>query len=256
MLMLLPPSEGKSGPRRGRPVDLGGLVLPELTAHRQRMLDALVLLCSHDPEQAADVLGLGPTQAGDVARNAALAVAPAAAARTVYSGVLFDALGLGDLPPAASRRSTRSVLVFSALFGVLRPTDRIPAYRLSGTVRLPGIGSTARFWRAPLQQALAARTSDELVIDLRSGTYRPMWAPDRCGQVETVRVRVVSDTHGRRSAVSHHNKATKGHLARALLLAPGQPRSRSDLMDLLHDLGWRPAPGPTADVVDVLEQPG
>lgn len=256
MLMLLPPSEGKSGPRRGRAVDLGGLVLPELTAQRQRMLDTLVSFCSHDPERATDVLGLGPTQAEHVARNAALRAAPAAAARTVYSGVLFDALGLGDLPAAASRRSTRSVLIFSALFGVLRPTDRIPAYRLSGTARLPGIGSTAMFWRAPLQQALAVRTREELVIDLRSGTYRPMWAPDRSRQTGTVRVRVVSDTHGRRTAVSHHSKATKGRLARALLLAPAQPRTRSDLMDLLRDLGWQPAPGPTADVVDVLEQPG
>jgi cytoplasmic iron level regulating protein YaaA (DUF328/UPF0246 family) len=255
MLILLPPSEGKSAPRRGRPLDLGGLVLPELTAQRQRLLDTLVSLCSHDPGHATGVLRLGPTQADDVARNAALRAAPTAAARAVYSGVLFDALGLDDLPAAAARRSTRSVLLFSALFGVLRPTDRIPAYRLSGTVRLPGVGPTTRFWRAPLQQALADRIDGHLVVDLRSGTYLPMWAPDRSRQATTVRVRVVRDANAHRVAVSHHNKVTKGRLARTLLVAREQPRTRSDLMDLLHDLGWQPAPGPTADVVDVLEQP-
>ena len=41
MLVLLPPSEGKTPPRRGRPVDLAALSHPELTAAREAVLRAL-----------------------------------------------------------------------------------------------------------------------------------------------------------------------------------------------------------------------
>ena len=42
MLILLPPSEGKTTPRRGKPLDLGGLSFPELEPHRAEVLDAFV----------------------------------------------------------------------------------------------------------------------------------------------------------------------------------------------------------------------
>ena len=51
MLILLPPSEGKTAPRRGKPLDLAELSFPELTETRDLLLTALVDLCAgeHDP---------------------------------------------------------------------------------------------------------------------------------------------------------------------------------------------------------------
>ena len=41
MLILLPPSEGKTAPRRGKPLDLAALTCPELTDARRAVIDAL-----------------------------------------------------------------------------------------------------------------------------------------------------------------------------------------------------------------------
>ena len=75
MLILLPPSEGKAPAVRGAPLDLATLSLPELTAARERVLDAL-LVASARPD-AAMVLGLGPGQADELQRNARLRTGPA-----------------------------------------------------------------------------------------------------------------------------------------------------------------------------------
>jgi cytoplasmic iron level regulating protein YaaA (DUF328/UPF0246 family) len=252
VLILLPPSEGKHAPLRGKPLDLEALSSPDLTRHRSAVLDSLVALCAGPPQTASSVLGTGPTLAGELARNASLASAPTAAARSVYSGVLYDALGLADLPSAAARRATRSVLIFSALFGALRTTDRIAAYRLSGGVDLPGIGRVASSWSAPLSSVVPDLAGHGMVIDLRSGTYMPMWRPRGDLASRTVRIRVVADVDGQRLAVTHQNKVTKGRLARSLLLSSERPRSRDDLADHLGDLGWtvvRSADGRGLDVL-------
>ncbi|MBW9206369.1 peroxide stress protein YaaA [Mumia sp. zg.B53] len=237
MLVLLPPSEGKSVPRRGRPLDLSTLSFPTLTPTRRRIADTLVDLCTRDPARAAAVLGLGPTQADALARDASLWTEPTARADSVYDGVLYAALDLGTLDPAARRRASRSLAFASALFGLVRPTDRIPAYRLSGNVTLPGLGTIASQWRDELGPVVADTLGSGLLIDLRSSTYAALWRPD--GPKDRVAtVRVLHESNGRRSVVSHFNKATKGRIVRALLREGASPATVSALAADLRDLGW------------------
>ncbi|MFC6851562.1 YaaA family protein [Aquipuribacter hungaricus] len=153
MLLLLPPSEGKTpAPRGARPLDLHGLSRPGLTAAREQVLDALAAV-SAGPD-AMRVLGVGPSLAAEVARNTRLRTAPATDMSRVYSGVLFAALGLADLDATARRRARAHVVVVSALWGALSPGDRVPAYRLAMGTTLPGIGPLAAHWRGPLAAAL------------------------------------------------------------------------------------------------------
>src|SRR6185312_7768429 len=116
------------------------LAFPGLTDARAAVLEALVELCAGDPERAATALGLGTTQLDLVERNARLRATPTARADRVYSGVLYDALGFANLSAAARRRASSRVAITSSLFGLVRPGDRIPAYRLSGDTTLPGLG--------------------------------------------------------------------------------------------------------------------
>ncbi len=237
MLILLPPSEGKTAAGRGKPLDLDSLSFPELTSARRKVLDALVELCQADAEHARNVLGLPPGLADLVARNATLPQAATARADRVYSGVLYDALGLPSLPPDARRRATSRVAVVSSLFGLVRPTDRIPAYRLSGDVSLPGVGPVAAVWRSALDDVVPGAAGG-LVVDLRSTTYAGFWRPqpDLARRVATVRV--LHESGGRRTVVSHFNKATKGRLVRDLLLDGANPRSVTALVATLERLGW------------------
>jgi cytoplasmic iron level regulating protein YaaA (DUF328/UPF0246 family) len=255
VIVLLPPSEGKTAPRRGKPLDLATLTLPELTAARERVLDALVSLCSGDPAEAARVLDVPKSQLGLVGLNARLRSAPTARADQVYSGVLYDALAPATLSTAARRRATSRLLVTSSLFGLAGPADRIPAYRLSGDAVLPGLGGVAAHWRDSLGPAIQELLGDRLLVDLRSSTYAAFWRPPATLARRVATVRVLHEVAGRRQVVSHFNKATKGRIVRELLEAGVAPRSPGRLAEALRDLGWTveaDEPGRTGTRLDVV----
>ena len=237
MLILLPPSEGKTAPTRGKPLDLTSLSHPGLTDVRRRLLESLVA-GSARPD-AADLLGIGHTQLHLLERNRALLTAPTARADRVYSGVLYDALGLATLSPAGRRRAATRVAITSSLFGLARPADRIPAYRLSGDTTLPGIGPVAAVWRDVLGDAVLSALGRGVLVDLRSGTYAAFWRPPREIADRVATVRVLHENGGVRKVVSHFNKATKGRLVRALLEDGRTAGSPASLADLLCDLGWK-----------------
>ena len=236
MLILLPPSEGKAVPRRGRPLDLGTGPLADA---RCALVDAVVDLCRGSEEAAIATLGLGPTQADDVRRNARLRDLPTAPAERVYTGVLYDALGLTTLSASAHRRALSRVAIVSSLYGVVRPGERIAPYRLGGGVTLPGLGGVAAHWRTHLDPVISGLAGRGLVVDLRSSTYAALWRPTAALAARVVTVRVLHEVDGRRQVVSHFNKATKGRLVRALLEDGRDPRTSAAFARLLADLGWQ-----------------
>lgn len=216
MLILLPPSEGKYAPSEGEPLDLHSLAFAaELGERRERLLDALERLGTISTARALKQLDISKGQVGEIAVDAALRTAPAAPAGEIYTGVLYDHLRLPRLPARARRR----VLIASALWGVLRPQDRIPYYRFSAKARLARIGPLSPYWR----EALSAAMPDEpggLVVDMRSAAYAAAWKPRRATLLS---VRAFSVSGGVRKPVSHMAKAVRGDVARELLLAKQAP---------------------------------
>ncbi|MEU3856126.1 peroxide stress protein YaaA [Streptomyces sp. NPDC028722] len=236
MLVLLPPSEGKASAGEGAPLELESLSLRGLTGAREAVLAELVELCAADEEKAREILGLSEGLRGEVAKNAGLRTAGARPAGEIYTGVLYDALGLATLDAAARRRATGSLLVFSGLWGAVRVTDRIPSYRCAMGVKLPGLGALAAHWRAPMAEVLPAAAAEGLVLDLRSAAYAAAWKPkgEVAGRTATVRV-LHAPT---RKVVSHFNKATKGRIVRALLTAGAVPDNPAELVEALRGLGY------------------
>lgn len=226
MLILLPPSEGKTPALRGSAVDWSSLGFPELNPYRAKVLEALGTASAH--EDALALLGVGASLRDDVERNTRLHAEPAAPAHSIYSGVLYDALGYRSLTPAQRRKADESVLVISALWGALRFGDSVPAYRLSMGTALPDVGRLAPFWKAQLGGTLGAAAEGHLLVDCRSSTYAAAWAPPP-GQ--TVSVNVFTVAGGVRKVVSHFAKHTRGELARHLLVRRGKaPQAPSDLL--------------------------
>ncbi len=226
MLVLLPPSETKAPGGGDAPLDLDLLSFPDLNPVRRKLAGALVELAG-DTEACRAALGLSARQDAEARRNATLWHSPTMPALHRYTGVLYDALGFGSFTRAQARRAGGRLAVASALFGVVRATDPIPAYRLSGNSVLPGIGSLRELWRPALEPEL--RGLDELVVDLRSGAYANLAAlPD------AVAVHVVSPSG---TSVSHFNKAHKGRLARALALAAREPASVTGLVRIARNAG-------------------
>jgi len=229
--VLLPPSEGKARPRRGgTPVDLGTLSFPGLTDLRKQVLTELIAVSAR-PDALAR-LGAGESLSAEVAANLDLWTASAAPASRIYNGVLYDALGWATLDAGAKRRAGRQVLISSALWGWLRPADRVPAYRLSMDATLPGLGPLARLWRDAATDALieAARPDRSgLIIDCRSAPYAAAAPIPAALAHRAVAVRVLREQDGQRTVVSHLAKHTRGEVARLLLSAPRAPRRPRDL---------------------------
>ena len=231
MLILLPPSEGKAVPSDGPPLELEALAFAaELTESRLKLLAALERLAAEPRERAVAMLGVSPGQAGEIEVDARLTGAPAAPAAEVYTGVLYDRLGLPSLPAKARER----VLIASSLWGVLRPADRIPYYRFSAKARLPQIGALAGFWRPALKAALPDEEG-RLVVDMRSGAYSAAWKPVRA---ELLAVRAFSEEGGKRKPVSHMAKAVRGEVAKALLGAKKAPENAEAAAEVAAKAGF------------------
>jgi len=239
VLILLPPSEGKTAPESGAKYSPAKLGYPGLKKVRGEVLRALLDLCSGNVDRAATVLGLGPKQRDLVAVNAQVTKAHAAPAIDIYTGVLYEALDFASLPSTARKRADSTVAIASALFGLLRPSDRIPAYRLSGDTTLPGIGPLSSVWKESVTAELASavKTSGP-IIDLRSGAYVAL-GPIPPEVVDRALIgRVLLERGGKRSVVSHHNKATKGRLTREVLKHGKTPRTVEKVPAYLSELGF------------------
>ncbi|MGC0332320.1 cytoplasmic iron level regulating protein YaaA (DUF328/UPF0246 family) [Streptomyces sp. SAI-170] len=236
MLVLLPPSEGKAASGRGAPLKPESLSLPGLGEARAAVLEELVELCTGDEEKAREVLGLSEGLRGEVAKNAGLRGAGTRPAGEIYTGVLYDALDLATLDTAAKQRAARSLLVFSGLWGAVRVTDRIPSYRCSMGVKLPGLGALGAHWRRPMAEVMPEAAGSGLVLDLRSAAYAAAWKPKGEVAARTASVRVLHAPT--RKVVSHFNKATKGRIVRSLLQAGAVPGSPAELVEALRELGY------------------
>ncbi|WP_152365337.1 YaaA family protein [Microlunatus speluncae] len=232
MLILLPPSEGKAAPtRRGRPVELDRLSHPELTDARLAVRDALIKVSGHP--DALRLLDVSPGLAAEVDRNTRLETASGLPVARVYTGVLYDALDYAGLSAAGRRRANRVVRVQSALWGPVGPTDRIAPYRLSMGVSLPGLGSLARHWRSRLGPVLGPLAGTGAVIDCRSSSYTGAWQPGPDAIRRYVAIRPFTEIDGRRVAISHQAKHTRGLVARLLLEADSRPRTPQAVAELV-----------------------
>ncbi|MDN5919938.1 MAG: peroxide stress protein YaaA [Pseudonocardia sp.] len=242
MLVLLPPSETKRVGGDGPPLDL-----PEISHHselgevRAELVGEVVKLAADLPASRA-ALDVSQRQDDEIARNAELYQSPTMPALDRYTGVLYDALDAGSFSRAVGPRARSRLAVGSALFGLLRADDPIPAYRLSAGSKLPGSGTLAARWRPVLDPLLARIADGELVVDLRSGGYAAL------GKVPgAVTVNVLAERpDGSRSVVSHHNKSHKGALARLLATSRAEPSDAVAVARVARRAGLtveRPEPG-------------
>ena len=234
MIVLLPPSETKRAGGDGPPLRLDALGYPALTAVREELVDELIEL-SADRPASRRALGISEKQDAEIDRNSELWTAPTLPAIDRYTGVLYDALEVGSLKGASAQRARARLAVGSALFGLLRAGDEIPAYRLSAGSKLPGGLTLAGRWKPVLEPVLAKIAATELVVDLRSGAYAAL------GRIPgAVEVDVLSERpDGKRTVVSHFNKAHKGRLARALAAGRTEPSDAAGVAAVARRAGMR-----------------
>ena len=232
MLIILPPSETKlPPPESGSPVDLDRLSFPSLTAMREGVMDALAAT-SQRPD-ALRRLFVGPSLAGEVARNEQLRDLPTRSAVDTYAGPLYEGLDPGSWSSHAAKRAARQLVIVSALWGALRPVDRIPPYRLHVCARLVGMDRLEPAWRTLLPPILAdAAAQRGPVLDLRSRGYQAVGRPTGLDD-QTVTLRIRPSPGGPAHIGDVIAKRVRGEAASHLLSSVADPEDPLDIADLL-----------------------
>jgi len=244
VLILLPPSETKAPGGDGPALDLDSLIFPSLNPVRSQVLDVLATL-SLDLPAARKALGVAASKDAEITGNLTLRSAGTVTAIQRYTGVLYEALDIRSMTKIQRTRAQSQIAIGSALFGVVGALDRIPAYRLSAGSRLPDLPGLASLFRGSLEPALAA--VEGCVVDLRSGSYAA-FAP----VAGAVTVQVLTEHgDGSRTIVSHHNKSTKGHLARVLATSRAEMSDARDIRRVAQRAGLR-VEQPSAYRLDVI----
>lgn len=234
MLIIVPPSESKRPPPdEGRPVALDELSFPELTPLRAQILDALIET-SAAPD-AFERLFERPTMAGPIERNTRLPELPTLPAGEVYVGELHDGLDVASLSPAGAARAGRSLIITSALWGALRPNDRIPPYRMRVWSDLVGMGRVEPTWRGVLPDLFAALAGpDGLVLDLRTPSFQSLGMPTGLSD-RTVGVRVDQFSDSGRRIGDVIAKRMRGEAAHVLLESEVLPDEPDVIADILGE---------------------
>ncbi len=187
------------------------LSFPALDPIRVALADVLGALCRTDPDAAVRMLKLGPKSRDEVLHNLQLDSGVLLPAMERFTGVLYAETGAATWPEDSREWSQRHIAVHSALWGLVRAQDAIPAYRLSNDSRLAQ-RSMKTWWGDSISHELA-QCGARWVLDARSEGYRELGpVPDG---VASDYLEVVSRDGGR--ALNHFNKKHKGELVRLLV---------------------------------------
>lgn len=153
---------------------------------------------------------------------------PLMAAMDRYSpGVMYRSMDFAGLPTGAQRRLLEHGIVFSGLFGLLRPDDLIPDYRLRMDAELPGIGKVTRFWRPHLSPVLNRTLKGRFVWNLLTAACLDAWEDDHSYQ-RMVQVKFLRAEGGERKPVTHNVKVLRGELVNFIV------REAAENVEALH----------------------
>jgi uncharacterized protein len=252
-LILLPPSEGKASGGEGAPLDFESFSFESLNATRALMAKALIQMSSK-PRVAQKMLGVKGV-ALDKARadNAAVLDSPTLPAIERYTGVMYDSIDHRSLDDAAKQSFGQNTIIMSGLFGLVRPFDLIPTYKLKMGARLRLKKACATIWKPLISKTLAANASYGVIWDLLPNEHSVAWDPSlvECKVRFTVKF-LEAGRDGRLKTVSHWSKALKGALVRHIVANPEAAGSHESALELLsgfsHPEGYEFRPDLTEEV--------
>ncbi len=231
LVLLVPPSLGQSanGPR----LHSVGSFDDDLDAARQQVRAAL-LRSLRAPRALKEKLFAARGELLSEALAANLSAAkgessPTAAWRR-FNGVVWT-----HLDPQTLTHAQRSRLIVpSALYGVVRASDPVLAYRLGFDANLAPIGKLSTFWRPRVSAVLARAVEGATIVDLLPNEHASAIDYSALSVLSTVhRIRFV--THDDARSVGHDAKAVKGRVARHVLLHGWSS------LDEFEAWGWRGA---------------
>jgi len=252
-LIMLPPSEGKSSGGEGAPIDLTSLSFGQLNPTRKLMMKALVQL-SGKPQVVQKMLGVKGTALEKArADNTEISNSPTVLAIERYTGVMYDSIDHVSLDQSAKRVFAENTIIMSGLFGVLRPFDMIPSYKLKMSAKLRRNKACSAIWKPLITKALIEIAAGRVVWDLLPNEHSSAWNPAKLAVRNRFTVKFIEmNAAGQLRTVNHWSKVLKGALIRHLVSNPEAAGSTDSLPELLanfsHPEGYEYRPGLSSEI--------
>lgn len=242
--ILLPSAEGKQSGGNPLAPDMFDYrssntfnYFSDLNPERRALIRALQAQIEGASDAALEALfGVkGEALVAAVEANAAVLSSPLLAAIDRYGpGVMYRAMEFGSLPTGAQRRLLENGVILSGLFGLLRPDDLIPDYKLPMGARVDGVGKVSAYWRPLLSPVLNELLDGQAVWNLLPATHEEAW--DDAGTYgRMIRVRFLREADGERRPVTHGVKELRGALVSFIVT---ETADHVDALDL-----WEPDEG-------------
>jgi len=203
-----------------------------LNPERRHLIDTIHKLVQNGKADLEELFGV-KDEALEAAVSANLEIysAPLISALDRYNpGVMYQAMDFQGLPTGAQRRLLEEGIIFSGLFGLLRPDDLIPDYKLRMDANLPGVGKVSKYWREPLSRELNATLKDRFVWNLLPKMHEEAWDDDHT-YAAMVRVQFMRKVKGELKPVTHDVKPLRGKLVNFIV--------QETLEDLELFIEWR-----------------
>jgi uncharacterized protein len=217
--ILLPPAEGKQSGGNPFAPDMFDYrssstfnYFNDLNPDRRKLINAVqeAIEAGEDLEDLFGVKGKNLEEA--IRSNRELYKAPLMSALDRYSpGVMYKAMDFAGLPTGAQRRLLENGVIFSGLFGLLRPDDLIPNYCLSMNAVLPGTGKVSSYWRPRLSSVLNVAVSGRVVWNFLPGIHEDAWEDDHSYR-QMVVVKFIQEQEGERKPLRQDVEPLRGQL--------------------------------------------
>jgi len=200
-----------------------------LNPERRRLIESLHRAIADDGNLSALFGVKGDLLDEVIVANLEVMTSPVMSALDRYGpGVMYKAMDFNNLPTGAQRRLLEHGVIFSGLFGLIRPDDLIPFYRLRMDATLD-VGKVSTYWRPFLSPVLNELVTDRFVWNLLSSVHQDAWADEHTYR-GLIQVKFYKNIDGQRKPVTHGVKPLRGALVNFIV------RESAESLDALSDL--------------------
>jgi len=158
------------------------------------------------------------------------------AAALLFDGDVYRELDYGTLDEAGKSAGSQRLRILSGLYGLLRPTDAVRAYRMEMGRKIPGheAGTLYKFWGTKIAKAIASDASEidtDIVLNLASVEYSKAVDQAALGGLQFISPRFEEEKEGKRRVIGTAAKRARGAMARWVLESGATTRKQIESFD-------------------------
>lgn len=200
MLILIPPSEGKSSKNTTE------IKFNETNFVFSGQVKEIIQILKSKNEEIEKIYGTSIEKSkGLQEKNLNVFSNPCSKAIERYTGVVYNQLDLNNYSEESKKYFNSNIRIFSGLFGMVKPNTLIPDYKLKMNV----LGLT-KFWSPFLSKELA---KEELIIDLLPEIHRKAYEHKNIKKIS-----FYTKKCDKLVSAGHHGKVVKGQFINFLTL--------------------------------------